>query len=129
MINDGIQNGNYKGTEDKTLDSLKVFMSLLYQNFKKYEHYEKMLPKSNQPGQLCDTGKTHKLNKIEYLTLCTLKFHFIIAQIGRHVNASHVMAEYLKPLCSDNEYIIRNTQKFPKMLHQQERLLPNEGYV
>ena len=25
MINDGIQNGNYKGTEDKTLDSLKVF--------------------------------------------------------------------------------------------------------
>ena len=88
-----------------------------------------MLPKSNQPGQLCDTGKTHKLNKIEYLTLCTLKFHFIIAQIGRHVNASHVMAEYLKPLCSDNEYIIRNTQKFPKMLHQQERLLPNEGYV
>ena len=24
MINDGIQNGNYKGTEDKTLDSLKV---------------------------------------------------------------------------------------------------------
>lgn len=96
---------------------------------KKYKHYEKMLPKSNQPGQLCDTGKTHKLNKIEYLTLCTLKFHFIIAQIGRHVNASHVMAEYLKPLCSDNEYIIRNTQKFPKMLHQQERLLPNEGYV
>lgn len=96
---------------------------------KKYKHYEKMLPKSNQPGQLCDTGKTHKLNKIEYLTLCTLKFHFIIAQFGRHVNASHVMAEYLKPLCSDNEYIIRNTQKFPKMLHQQERLLPNEGYV
>lgn len=96
---------------------------------KKYKHYEKMLPKSNQPGQLYDTGKTHKLNKIEYLTLCTLKFHFIIAQFGRHVNASHVMAEYLKPLCSDNEYIIRNTQKFPKMLHQQERLLPNEGYV
>ena len=52
---------------------------------KKYKHYEKMLPKLNHPGQLCGTGKTHKLNNIEYLTLFTLKFHFIIAQFGRLV--------------------------------------------
>ena len=64
MINDGIQNGNYKETEDKTLDSLKVFMSLLYQNFKKYEHYEKMLLKSNQLSQHHGAAKTNAFNNI-----------------------------------------------------------------
>ena len=44
--------------KDKTLDDLKIFKHFLYQNFKKYEHYEKMLPKSNQPGQLYVTAKT-----------------------------------------------------------------------
>ena len=39
------------------------------------------------------------------------------------------MTEYLKPLCGDNEYIIRYTQEFPKMLYQQDPLLPNEEYV
>ena len=57
MINNGIRNGIYKVTEDKTLDDLKIFKSFLYKNLKKYEHYEKMLTKSHQPGQLYGTAK------------------------------------------------------------------------
>ena len=50
MINDRIRDGVYKVTEDNTLDDLKTFKSFLYRNFYgKYEHYKKMLPKSNQP--------------------------------------------------------------------------------
>ena len=65
MINDGIHDGIYKVTVDNTLDDLKTFKSFLYRNFYgKYEHYEKMLPKSNQPGQLYGTAKTNKFNSI-----------------------------------------------------------------
>ena len=65
MINDRIHDGTYKVTVDNTLDDLKTFKSFLYYNFYgKYEHYEKMLPKSNQPGQLYGTAKTHKYNSI-----------------------------------------------------------------
>ena len=51
MINDGIRDGMYKLTEDNTSDDLNTFRSFLYCNFYgKYEYYEKMLPKPNQPG-------------------------------------------------------------------------------
>ena len=54
-----IKDGIYKAAEDNTLRDLKLFKSFLCRNFRKYEHYEEMLPKSNQPGQLYDTAKTH----------------------------------------------------------------------
>ena len=89
-----------------------------------------MLPKSNQPGQLYGTAKTHKFNSIEDITLENLKFRPIIAQSSTYTyNAVQVIADYLKPLCSDNDYIVRNTQEFPKLLQQQDPLLPNEDYV
>ena len=44
-------------------------------------------------------------------------------------NTAQVIADYLKPLCNDNDYIIRNTREFPKLLKQQDPLLPNEEYV
>ena len=118
MINDGIRDGIYKVTVDNTLDDLKTFKSFLYHSFYgKYKHYEKMLPKSNQPGQLYGTAKTNKFNSIEDITLGNLKFRPIIAQSGIYTyNAAQVIADYLKPLCSDNDYIIRNTQEFPKLL-------------
>ena len=51
----------------------------------------------------------------------------IIAQSGTYTyNAAQVIADYLKPLCSDNEYIIRNTQEFPKLLQEQDPLLPSK---
>ena len=39
------------------------------------------------------------------------------------------IAKYLKPLCSQNNYIIRNTQEFAMSLKQQDLLLPDEEYV
>ena len=55
MINDRIRDGIYKITVDNTLDNLKTFKGFLYGNiYGKYEH-EKMLQKSNQPGQLYGT--------------------------------------------------------------------------
>ena len=91
---------------------------------------KKMLPKSNQPGQLYGTAKTHKFSSIEDATLENLKFRPIIARSGTFTyNASQVITDYLKPLCSDNKYIIRNTQDFPKLLQQQNPLLPNEEYM
>ena len=83
-----------------------------------YEHYAKRLPKSNQPGQLYGDTKTHKFNKIDDIILCNLKFGPIIAQSGTYTyNTAQAVTEYLKPLFSDNKYIITNKQEFPKMLH------------
>ena len=70
---------------DNTLDDLKTFKSFLYRNFYgKYEHYEKMLLKSNQPGQLYGTAKTHKFNSIEDITLENLKLRPIFAHSGTY---------------------------------------------
>ena len=79
---------------------------------------------------LYGTAKTHKFDNIEDITLVNLKFRPIIAQSGTYTyNAAQVIADYLKPLCSDTDYIIRNTQDFPKLSQQQDPLLPNEEYV
>ena len=59
MVEDGIKFGFYRVAEDNTLKDLKLFKSFLYRNFRKYEHYEEMLPKSNQLRQLYRTAKTH----------------------------------------------------------------------
>ena len=129
LVDDGIKNGIYKVAEDNTLKDLKLFKSFSYRNFRKYEHYEEMLPKSNQPGQLYGTAKTHKSTNIDEITIDNSKFRTIIAQTGTYTyNAAPVIAEYLKPLCSGNNYIIRNTQEFPMSLKQQDLLLPDEEY-
>ena len=86
----------------------------------------------NQPGQLYGTAKTHKFTNIDEITIDNLKFRPIIAQTGTYTyNAAQVIAKYLKPLCSGNNYIIRNTQEFPMshVLKQQDPLLPDEEYV
>ena len=126
MINDGMRDGIYKVTADNILDDLKTLKSFLYHNiYGKYEHYEKMLPKSNQPGQLYGTAKTDKFSSTEDITLENLKFCPVITQSGTYTyNAAQVIADYLKPLCSDNDYIIRNTQEFPKLLQQQDPYSP-----
>ena len=75
MINGRICDGTCKVTEDIRLDDLKPFRSFLYRNFYwKYEHYEK----SNKPGQLYGTAKTHKFS-VEEITLENQQFRPIIA--------------------------------------------------
>ena len=131
MINDGIRDGISEVTADNTLDDLKTFQSFLYREFYgKYEHYEKMLPKSNQLGQLYGTAKTHKFSSIDHITLENLKFRPIIIQSGTYTyNVAQVISDYLEPLCGDNDCIMRNTQEFLKLLQQQDPLLPNDEYV
>ena len=43
-----------------------------------------MLPRSNQPGQMHGTTKTHKLKKIEDIELEEMKFRQIIALTGTY---------------------------------------------
>ena len=89
-----------------------------------------MLPTSNQPGQLYGTTKTHKLDNTADITVDNLKFRFIIAQSGTYTyNTTQVIANYLKPLCNSNEYIMRNTQEFAKIIREQDPLKSNEQYV
>jgi len=45
---------------DNTFKDLKHFQDFIYRNFKNYKHYDKMYPRSNQPGQIYGTAKTHK---------------------------------------------------------------------
>ena len=69
----------------------------------------------------------HKFSNINEITIDNLKLRPIIAQTGTYTyNAAQVIAEYLKPFCSVNNYIIRNMQEFPVALKQQDPLLPDE---
>ena len=123
MVDKGIENAVYIVTEAKTLEDLKLFRSFLYRNFKKYKHYEKMLPTSNQPGQLYGTTKTHKFHNIAAITVDNPKSLPIKAQSGTYTyNATQVFANYLKPLCNNNEYIIQNIQEFAKIIREQDPL-------
>ena len=62
MFDEGISNRVYIAIEGKTLEDLQLFCSFLYRNFKKFEYYDKMLPTSNQPGQLYGNTKIHKFD-------------------------------------------------------------------
>ena len=130
MIDEGIQNGVYIVTKDRTLGDLKLFHSFLYLNFKKYELCEKMLPTPNQPGQLYGTAKTHKFDNTADITVDNVKFRPIIAESWTYTySAAQVIANYLKLLCSNNEYNIRNTQELAKIIGKQDPLKSNEQNV
>ena len=130
MIDDGIKNGICKVAKDNTLNDLKLFKSFLYINFRKYKHHEERFQNLNIPRQLYGTAKTHKFSKIDKTTIDNLKFRPIIAQTGTYTyNAAKVIVKYLKPLCSGNNYINKNTQEFPMSFKQQDPLLPDEEYV
>ena len=104
MIDEGIRNGIYTPTEDNTLNDLRKFQDFLRRNFKdKFARYEDMRPVSNQPGRIYATAKTHKFNSLDDISVNNRKFIPIISQIGTYTyNAVKVIAEYLKPLCSNH---------------------------
>ena len=74
MIQGGIKDGIYEETEDTTLKELKRFQDFLSRNFKKNDKYTEMYPSSNQPAKLYGTAKTHKFDKIDDITVESLKF-------------------------------------------------------
>ena len=61
MVNEGIQQGQYKETDDNIFKKLKSF---LYQNFKNSPHPSQMLPSSLQAARFFATAKTHKLETL-----------------------------------------------------------------
>ena len=112
MVNEGIQQGQYKETDDNIF---KKFESFLYQNFKNSPHRSQMPPSSLQAARFFATAKTHKLENINDITIDKLKLHPIIDQTGTcYYMTGKVIAEYLKPL-TKNEFIITNTQQFLSM--------------
>ena len=129
MIDVGIKNGICT-TEDNTLNDLRKFQDFLRRNFKdKFARYEDMRPVSNQPGRIYATAKTHKFNSLDEINIDNLKFRPIISQIGTYTyNAAKVIAEYLKPLCS-NQYKISDTQEFASLIKDQPPLNDDEEYV
>ena len=130
MIDRGIKNGIYTPTEDNTLNYLRKFQDFLWRNFKdNFERYEDMRPVSNQPGRVHTTAETHKFNSLDDINVDNLKFWPIIFQIGTYTyNAAKVIAEYLKPLCS-NQYKISDTQEFASLIKDQPPLNDDEEYV
>ena len=89
-----------------------------------------MRPTSNQPARIYATAKTHKFENVNDINIEELKFRPIIAQNGTYTyNASQVIGKYLKPLVSENPYIIKNTQDFAEILKHQPPLNENEEYV
>lgn len=130
MIDEGIENGIYEETTDTTLKDLSRFKDFLYRNFKNYKKYKDMLPTSSQPAQMYGLAKTHKFENIADINIDQLKFRPIIAQVGTSTyKAAQVIANYLKPLISENTNIIKNTQSFPEMLKNQPHLNSTEEYV
>ena len=116
MIQEGIDNGKYEITTDKTYRDLKNFQSFLYNNFKDHEHYQKMRPVSNQPGRFLATAKTHKFNSFDDITIPNIKLRPIIDQTNTFSHAAaKIVSNYLQPLAS-NEYVINNTLIFPELV-------------
>ena len=130
MIDQAIKNGIYTPTEDNTLNDLRKFQGFLRRNFKdKFARYEDMRPLTNQPGRIYATAKTHKFNSLDEINIDNLKFRPVISQIGTYTyNAEKVIAEYLKPLCS-NQYKISDTQEFTSFIKDQPPLNDDEEYV
>ena len=130
MVDKGIRNGIYTPTEDNTLDDLRKFQDFLRRNFKdKFARYEDMRPVANQPGRIYATAKTHKFNSLDDINVNNLKFRPIISPLGTYTyNAAKVIAEYLKPLCS-NQYKISDTQELASLIKDQPPLNDDEEYV
>ena len=83
MVDNDIKNSIYKVAEDNTLKDLKLLKSFLRRNFRKCEGYEKMLPKSNQLGQIYSNAKTQKFTNTVEIIIDNLTFRPIIAQAGK----------------------------------------------
>lgn len=69
----------------------------------------------------------HTFTSIDEIFINNLKFCSIIPQAATYT--AQVITKYLKPLCSGNNYIFRNTQEFPAFSKQQNPLLTEEECV
>ena len=109
MINEGIQQGKYEWTNDKTHEDMGKFQHFLYRNFKNHPRYSDMTPVSNQPVRFFATTRSHKFDNHSLINLDDLKFRPIIDQsITYGYNAAKIVSDYLQPL-AHNAYVIKDT--------------------
>ena len=81
MINEGIEQGKYKETEDNILKELESFPSFLYRHFKDTPYCKQMLPSSHQPARFFAPAKTHKFDDLSDINVTNLKLRPIIDQM------------------------------------------------
>ena len=75
-----------------------------------------MRPSSHQAAKLYATAKTHKFQDLGDITVEQLTVRPIMDQTNiMAYNTSQIMSKYLQPL-AENEYIIKDTLKFPKFI-------------
>ena len=114
LIEEGINDGIYEYTEDKTHEDLENFRSFVSRHFKTSNFYKDIWTCKNQPGRFFCTAKTHKFKDLSLITVENLKLRPIIDQSNTYTsNAAAFLANYLKPL-QDKEYLMNDTLKFPE---------------
>ena len=64
MINEGIEQWKYQGTEDNILKELEFCHSFLY-HFKDPPFYKQMLPFSHQPARLFASAKNIQIQQFK----------------------------------------------------------------
>lgn len=74
MTKNGIRKGVYETTYGTTLDNLRIFLSFLRGNFKKYELHDKMRLVSNQLARLYGTAKTQMFYNVTEISSTSFKF-------------------------------------------------------
>ena len=113
-INEGIQQGKYEWTNEKTREDLEKFQH--FRNFKNHPKYSDMRPVSHQQARFTATAKTHKFENHSLINLDDLKFRPIIDQSNRHIyNAAKIVSDYLQPL-AHNDYVIKDTFTFVEII-------------
>ena len=65
LIEEGIRDGVYEYTTDRTHKDLANYRSFLNYHFSKNEFYQDIWTDKNQPGRLFCSAKTHKFEKLE----------------------------------------------------------------
>ena len=116
MLHEGIKRGISEWSTDTTKQDVETFQSFLYQNFKNHPSYNKMRQNSNQQARLYSTGKTHKFNNLDEVTVEKLKIRPIVDQKGTATyDVIKVIGEYLKTLAL-NEYKMNDCLKLSDMI-------------
>ena len=116
MINEGIQQGKYEWTNDKTHEVMEKFQHFVYRSLKNDPKDSDMTPVSNQPARFSAIAKSHKFDVHFLINLDDLKFRPIIDQSNTYsYNAANKVSDYLQPL-AHNDYVIKDILTFAEII-------------
>ena len=116
MINEGIQQGKYEWTNDRTHEVMEKFQQFVYRSLKNDPKDSDMTPVSNQPARFSAIAKSHKFDVHFLINLDDLKFRPIIDQSNTYsYNAANKVSDYLQPL-AHNDYVIKDILTFAEII-------------